>query len=341
MKKKIIGIMVYKANPLPLYEVGRTLPVDILVFNKRKIYWKKKKIKGFLYRDGKWREGRFPFPDVVYNRFYSSRDIAIKSWEVVLGKRKVFNFITKFDKWTVDTILRASPLQSHLPKTSLFNDAEIIYQLNQHGKLILKPCSGNLGENIYKLEKSANDEYVLYHHMSIPKISTSDEQEFRDRVKKLVGGERYLVQNYIDFDHYADRIYDLRIYIQKNRRGNWEYTGGFCRTSYPDSYITNQSKELLRIADILAADTKTTAAVIEKIKKFGIHAAKLLEKNMGHLGELGFDFAVDTNGKVWIIEVNGRTQKHFLTQVDDERQLRNIYLKPLEYAYFLAAREKR
>jgi len=72
------------------------------------------------------------------------------------------------------------------------------------------------------------------------------------------------------------------------------------------------------------------------MNSISLQAAYLLEKNIGHLGEMGVDFCLDQQGKIWIIEINGRTQKKFVKRVNDKQLTATIYSKPIEYSRYLA-----
>jgi glutathione synthase/RimK-type ligase-like ATP-grasp enzyme len=64
--------------------------------------------------------------------------------------------------------------------------------------------------------------------------------------------------------------------------------------------------------------------------------ATTLEKNSNYIfGELGIDMAIDTNGGLWLIEVNSKPRK---TTVTDYSKviMKNTFKRPLEYAVFLA-----
>jgi hypothetical protein len=75
---------------------------------------------------------------------------------------------------------------------------------------------------------------------------------------------------------------------------------------------------------------------LNKMNSISLQAAHLVETKIGHLGEMSVDFCLDQQGKIWIIEINGKTQKKFIKRVNDEQLTATIYSKPIEYARYLA-----
>ena len=58
------------------------------------------------------------------------------------------------------------------------------------------------------------------------------------------------------------------------------------------------------------------------------------------LGEICVDFALDEEGNLWIIEVNGKPDKNLFFYLKDEQLLKRLYSAPFKYAYFLARNNK-
>jgi hypothetical protein len=167
------------------------------------------------------------------------------------------------------------------------------------------------------------------------KIYTTNKHDFVREVNKLIANKRYLIQQFIPLDRIDQKIYDVRVYVQKNHHGQWTTSGGFSRVGTVDSYLTNLSTELRSIDDMQKGKTLLTATKIKQMETVSLQAAEAIESQLGHLGEMSVDFGIDHLGKPWIIEVNGRTQKKFVKHIKDEQLTRTVYLKPLQYALFL------
>jgi hypothetical protein len=310
MKKNVlIGIMVGKAKPLENYAHVNHLDVDLLVFSSEGVKWSKKKIQGYLYKNGVWKRETCPFPAVVYNRRYLSTRTMVNKLERVIGKGKVFNCITHFDKLDIYNILKDSEIRRYVPETDLYHPGKFISLLSQYKTLILKPSKGQLGRNIYLIEQINGSEYKLYSNLYPKKmriasqqrfsargnpltknkkalplmiinyvikrikrffsiirggrksdkhpvseqeivkktlalinddalqatIYATDKQTFVEKVNALVNKQKFIVQQFISLDRIDQRIYDIRLYVQKDHQGRWTVSGGFSRVGNPDS----------------------------------------------------------------------------------------------------------
>jgi hypothetical protein len=409
MKKTLIGIMVHNPKPLTAYEAAKDLNVDLLVFQPRGIKWSKKKIRGLLFRNGVWKWKTCSYPKAVYNRCYLSNKRIFYKLERAIGKGKVFNCKTLFDKWEIHNILHNSVARHHVPETYLYSASSLLSLIRKYDKLILKPSKGQLGRGVYLVERINNHDYRLYSNFypqknnkseqeskkevnglierifdlsqksstaktllsslvapfkkeflnlntepsneqdvknelldSInsdrfyAKIYSTDEQDFVKEVNKLLFNKRYLIQQFISLDRIDQKIYDVRMYVQKDSRGQWTTSEGFSRVGRADSYLTNYASELKRIDDIQKENNLLSTTKLKSIENISIQAAKAIERKLGHLGEMSVDFGLDHEGKPWIIEVNGRTQKKLVLSIKDEQLIRTIYLKPIGYALYLA-----
>ena len=169
-------------------------------------------------------------------------------------------------------------------------------------------------------------------------IFATDKQTFVQKVNTLLNKQKFIIQQFISLDRIDQRIYDVRLYVQKDHQGKWTVSGGFSRVGNPDSYINNLITEIKSIADLLVENNLMTIEHLNKMNSISLQAAHLIEKKIGHFGEMSVDFCLDQHGKIWIIETNGKTQKRFVKRVNDEQLTATIYSKPIEYAHYLATK---
>ncbi|WP_223292449.1 YheC/YheD family protein [Salipaludibacillus neizhouensis] len=379
-KKTLIGVLVRNPGRVRDFERTKSLNVDLLVFNSKGINWSKKRIRGFFFNGTKWEKKSCPFPGAVYNRSYSSERQLVSKIEGVIGKGKVFNCITRFDKWTMHQILQKSSIGSHLPDTYLFQSSQLLKLLSTYRKLILKPCKGSLGKRVYLIEQTDDNKFRLYINIhknitneEIPqenlessdrntlldeanktnikkqpelmnderflvpaKINTLNPEDFIKSINELIKNERFLVQNFIPLDQTNQKIYDIRMYVQKNEQGNWKVTGGLSRLGTSTSYVTNMCTEIKSLNNTIKCNNNLSVDKIKNMKTLGIQIAQILERQIGHLGELSVDFGLDQQGKAWLIEVNGKPQRKIVKRINYSKLTRDIYNTPFKYARSLA-----
>ncbi|WP_100401098.1 YheC/YheD family protein [Bacillus sp. FJAT-44742] len=183
-KKPLIGILVRKPIKLRNYEMAKSLNIDLLVFTPKGINWTKKKIRGWFFNGHSWQRKSCPFPSAVYNRRYSANKNLVTKLEKIIGKGKVFNTITWLDKWVTHQILQKSSIKSYLPHTSLYQSENFLDLLTTYRKLILKPCKGSLGKQVYLVELTDDNKYKLYINTQKQETSQSVPEHDPDSIKK-------------------------------------------------------------------------------------------------------------------------------------------------------------
>ncbi|WP_245705231.1 YheC/YheD family endospore coat-associated protein [Alteribacillus persepolensis] len=318
------------------------MPVKLFSFTPKDINWKTKRIKGCCFRNQKWETAISPFPYAVYNRCYQKKGKTLKRLEKYIGKNKCFNTITFFNKWKVYKILSQTELHVYLPKTWLYQQKRFKTLLEGRNQLILKPCYGYLGRRVYLVEAKSEDQvYNIYQDtLKRPKYSFEDAASFYTKIDELMNRKKLIIQEHINTSRAAGRIADIRMLVQKNSSGKWTVTNGISRIAQKDYYVTNCSNRICKAEEVLpfiVSDTSESSAVYEEMIKTSIKTAKIIEKHVGLLGEIGVDMVLDKNKKLKIIEVNGKLQKNLYHKVREAFQENDlVYQRPIEYAYFLA-----
>lgn len=339
MKKILIGILVKKLNPLRNYEINTDPLISLIVFTEKGIDWKKNTVFGYVYENNKWEKKNSYLPRVIYNRSYKSKKELFYRLEKLVGKGKVFNCITKFDKWEIASALKSSTsTRKYIPETFFYNEFQIINLLKKFNKLVLKPALGCFGRKVYFLEITSENKLLLYNKAYLPQINTSDSEEFIRALNKTIDKKRFIVQQFIDFDVIDGKIYDLRLYVHKNNSGKWEVSGGFSRISFKNSYLTNMASELIPIEEMIAGENGFTEKHFDEMKEISVIIAKKIENAIGHLGEICVDFAI-SQGRLWIIEINGKTQKPIVKRLKNDGLAKIIYTRPIQYAKYLATKK--
>lgn len=347
MKKiPLIGIMVSKGKDLkPILQTyerykGR-LSVRLFTFTPQDIHWKKRTIRGLCLENKMWIKRRFRFPDAIYNRCYQKENQMVQRLETYLGPHKFFNRVTRIDKWQLHQELINSDLYQYVPETSVYHP-DLLRELLQEEKcLILKPSFGNQGKKVYIVEKTEHQLFKIYEDTFTPLYTSYNGNGFFQEIGQLVAKKKFLIQRMIYFARVDDKVVDFRILVQKEATGCWKITKSISRIAPYHFYITNRAESIHEMDEVLEALTCYSSdyeSLYQKISLISIRIAQLLDERIGLLGEIGIDLAIDRDGEIWIIEVNGQPQKSiYLKLMGKQRNgIDSVYKVPLEYAYYLS-----
>ncbi len=332
--KPKIGLLSPFLVPISGYEQpANGLNVDLVVVTPGRIDWKSHQVHGLIWNGEEWSEELCPLPPSLYNRYYGPKPKVVNRLETILGKNKVFNHITRFDKWVMHQLLQKSTLNKHLPSTDLYTPELLIEYVHRFKAAIIKPISGQMGTKIY-LVVSEGGVFYLCSGTKSPIASFYSAEDLLSKMESLVTTE-FLVQQYIPLASIDGRFFDLRFLVQKNRVGVWEVSGMLSRLALRYSYITNISQAIVPAEEVLAA-AFPHKDLISTLSELSIKGARIAEESLGSLGELSVDFGLDDEGRIWIIELNAKPMKSIFLDLHDKSLVEKIYKQPLLYALYQA-----
>ncbi|WP_282943061.1 YheC/YheD family protein [Paenibacillus sp. RC67] len=304
---------------------------SILVFSPGDVNLRDKTIGGYMYIPSKrtWRYGQYHYPASILNKS-SANDQLITHLNNSLGKT-IFNDY-HLDKWTMHKVLsKNASIRKLLPKTVLYHKPQDIAQMfNQCPEVYMKPIRGSLGKHILKLSKQRNKIVVTYNGTLQKQFGTV--RELGNFVKTQTHHSQYLLQERIQLISLNDRLIDFRVIIVKDENGNWQWMGIYSRYG-PRKYIVSNisaggtaqegTRTLKKILKMGEAEIRTLRG---KMERSALHIAKQLETSGLHVGNIGFDFALDTQKRLWLIEVNHNNPNHTIALDAGEK---HIFLKTI------------
>ncbi len=324
----LIGMMVNGLAPWPLGQLIELNGVRLILFAPPGINWKEQTILGLHLESGRWVKRRLAFPAAVYNRCYSDQRSVIERLEDVIGKKRIFNYITRFDKWEIYKVLRSGGLGHHLPRTRPFEEDRLGRLLNAGSGIVIKPRLGRGGKGVYLLRKTAEKIQVFSGLATEPAHFLPQDRE--------AWPVSHIMQQEIAMPKWDDSVFDIRILMQKDKSGSWRVSGDLSRVAVRGVFVTNVCKKICYAEEVLVQVGFDPREVLAKLESISFKVARLLERHFVMLGEISVDFALDTEGKVWIIEVNGKPDRNLFFALRDEELIQRILMRPLEYACYLA-----
>ncbi len=334
------------------YLVQEAIPegVEIFVFYPGQISWWNKKIKGLGYdvEEKRWKPSTFSFPDAVYDRATFPEKEKEIGHEVRRRLREEFNIIFLnskhyFDKWETHKVLAQSKeLTGFLPHTKIYSHPLILEKfVNKYKTVYIKDSAGRLGQNIFKIQREGRGKYIAFNQKE-RKIYRSrlELNSLNDRiVNNELQGKTLIIQQGIELARLGNRPFDIRVLVQKNSRGKWEIVDKSIRIApYKDSVVTNISSggEAKGFSEVIAVVFPEKQREIEnQINTMSRKICCCLENKYGRLGELGIDAALDEQGRVWLLEVNGKPAKSCIHNSGNPELIHTAYSNIIKYFKYI------
>lgn len=336
---KYVGIMVanQKQRKRVLRTYQRVTPkhIKIYTFTPSSINWDQRNIVGLHYVKDALKKEAFPFPQVVYNRCYGAEYRLLRRIEKRIGKNKCFNHVNHFDKQDVYTLLSGTELNQYLPETLPFDEDNLDDLLDRHRVIYLKPTLGNRGRGVYRIEVTDAGEIHISQNYFAPMIICRDRDLYRKEVQRLIKSKTYIVQEGIACKQVKKRNFDIRVLMQRNRTGLWGVTNFISRKAHYGCFNTSLCASVAPTEEVLSHLYSSSDAgnVLQSLVDVSLKTAAHIEDEGGyHLAEFSVDFAIDSNDKIWIIELNGDPQR---TLFKDLKHYQDVYRNPIRYARFL------
>lgn len=295
--------------------------------------------------EGRWQQRIFPLPDVVYDRVETRS--AEKIPEVVtvkqyLAAKLAGRIITPrfFDKWDMHRLLSTKgELAGLLPETRLYSRKSLTEMMKRFDFLFVKPRGGSQGKNIIELIQSAG-KWQAYKKNTLLWQGMPDETLLRVLQKEGVN-RGYIVQQGLYLADMNGRPFDVRSLMQKNGRDRFLRTKLFARVAPAGQRITNIStggvgEDLMNVLNRIFPPEQAKD-IRRQIETLSLDIATGLQKELAEgTAELGIDFGIDREGRVWLIEVNSKPGKNTEESKITEERNRKALLRPLLFARYWA-----
>jgi hypothetical protein len=326
-----------------LTRIGAEEGVEVIAVARRDVDRRCCRLRSYRYLGPEtgWRQEESDLPDVVWNRCLRHDRHRILPW---FSRQGVALFYGRFlNKWQAYQRLRADPLLApHLPETHLLTEGEqLLDLLERYPTAYIKPIDGSLGKGIVRVEPAPRRRLKL-RYVS-PKtgllrelIATIDDVD--DWLDEDDREGQYIAQQGLALDLSAARPVDLRLLVQKDGEGQWNLTGLGVRRAAEGRFTANlhTGGEGLSLED-LAREAGLSATEIEaEVGQIGLHLAEKMETACGPLGELGVDFGLDREGRLWLIEQNARPGRALFSKIGRPEVEDIAFRRPLQYARYLA-----
>lgn len=342
-----------------LCRFGRAFGITVYVFSPLWADMTRRTVNAYEYdpESAEWVQRTFPLPDLVYDRsFFTGRSPLrcrmhrsavrrlLQAKPVLLLGRGLKG------KWEVLQMLRRDPqLRPHLPATERVTDWKTIgRRLPEWSCLFVKPEHGSRG--IGALQIGAGSRETAWRVRGRAAGNRTVDREFADIATlaawlcRFAGSRPYLCQPYLSLRSRNGAVYDVRSLVQKNGGGRWELTGMAVRLGQSGSVTSNLygGGHAEEVRPFLTAEFGPDRAerIIRTLHRLSERIPLALEAANGRMAELGLDFGIDRDGRVWIIEANSKPGRNVFSQLRQEAEQSKAARQPVAYARYLLDRSR-
>ena len=302
--------------------------------------------EAFVYTKSgdKWLKQKAQLPPVIYDHAFSCPDSIRRK----LMNKKTLKFLnTKIGFWKWDTHLALcefTEVYPYLPETCLFEeDEQLVKILETYGRAALKPVHGQKAIGLIIFIKEGNEISYQYRGKGKDRL-----QYFKGKVEKLdnirdtfkvMGDEKYVVQQGLKLARYKGHVFDVRALMQKDGDGRW--IASLCAKVGPEESEISALGSWARIESVqeylIAVFGSHFNGISDRIQALSVTVAGAMDKAYGEAGEIALDIAVDTSGSIWLLEVNSMPAKSMFHELYNKEELYMLYALPVRYGNRLAS----
>ncbi|MUT64453.1 YheC/YheD family protein [Paenibacillus sp. NEAU-GSW1] len=338
-----------------LSEAAARMQIDLFVFSPAEFDHRTAQLNGYRFRSGKWALEPCALPDIVYDRsFCRSNEEQADCRASLAALRRLKPYLSLNgslpSKWIVyNTLLDDSIIAPALPPTRLIERPDELMPMLKAASsagLFLKPSAGMQGKGVIHVRRNPLADQWLVTGRTGSNRRFEHQFDSHERLErwtaKAVGGAAYLSQPCLSLRSRCGSPFDVRVLLQKNEHGRWTVSGAAARVGEPGSLTSNLhgGGKPANAASYLANEfgRRQAERLLSRMEQLSLYAAPKLEERFGRLAELGFDYGIEPDGRLWLLEVNSRPGRSAFRQIGDRQAERHSIEQPLRYARLLSKR---
>jgi hypothetical protein len=307
-------------------------------------------VRGWMLEGGVWTPAAAPVPKVYFDRRFprTPAELAAGARAVRILRRHGAAPLGRAlpGKAQVHAALGRSPrLAPLLPPTALLAPRRLAVLLAAHpAGLFLKPAAGMQGRGAAALRPEPGGGIVRITGRTMQGRSFEARvpaDRLAEAALKLTRGRPYLVQPLLPLRTAADEPFDLRLFAQKDRGGRWTVTGAAVRLGRPGAAASNlhgggSARPAIAFLAAMLGE-QAAARLLDRAKRAALLAAREAERAFGRLAEIGADFGVEPDGRLWLLELNGKPGRAIFAEIGDAEGERLAAERTISYGLRLMA----
>jgi len=153
-------------------------------------------------------------------------------------------------------------------------------------------------------------------------------------------GERFLAQQGLDLVKLSGGTVDIRVIVQRDRRGEWGVSAIGVRKGRRGGLVSNlhaggRALSFFRLARGTRLK-RPPSRIRRDIKVLALDTAAAMSRVYPTLGELGIDIGLDVHGKLWILEINRQPGRALFSRARLRGAWRRSRRRVVDFAKYLA-----
>ncbi|NMO95639.1 YheC/YheD family protein [Paenibacillus lemnae] len=210
-------------------------------------------------------------------------------------------------KWLKTEALLSDPqIIPYIPVTKAFTADTLMSMVAEHGMVVIKPVVGTGGNGVIRVQTADKGYLVSHKGQTMFAASFSQLIQMITRIKLK---RKYLIQQGIHLAKINGRPLDFRVKVVEIN-GVWQFRAMVGRLARRGLFVTNLCKGgtmlKCRPAIRMSLPHVNSLAIRNEMRQLTRNCIAVMESHFPGVGELGFDYGIDINGKIWILEVNTR-----------------------------------
>lgn len=306
-------------------------------------------VAGWRFESDGWRREAVQAPSLLYDRLWpddrASRDRSYAALRTMRerGGFRLLNGSLPGKTAVLRTLSRCPEVRPLLPPSAPYRgEASLVDWIEaRDGGAFLKPVVGSQGKGALAIAASPGGRWTLSGRDAFGRLVQARRLPRREAMREVaarIGRRPYLMQPLLELRGPDGEPFDLRALMQKDGSGAWRMTGIAVRTGAPESVTANlHGGGVARAPGPYLAGLfgeRQAVRLLERLREASDSIVLRLEQLYGRFAELGLDYGIDREGRIWFLEANTKPGRASMSAAG-EAAVSNAIHNPLAYARYI------
>lgn len=211
---------------------------------------------------------------------------------------------------------------SSLPFTLPYCKENLRFLLSQYSTLYLKADNSCQGKGAMRIERQDDGHYLLRSRDTKKKYTFLKLTPLHQQIKQIKMKRPYLIQQGILSQTPSGNMVDIRVHLMRIK-DVWTNVAMAARVAPTKNVVTNRSSggTPISLDELFKTHLHYTTEQVnqkkEELSNLATRAVQLISAKHPSYLEFGVDIGIDSNGKLWIYEVNISPSLRMFKQLND------------------------